>query len=84
VEYEGGCSKQSLYQSPRYVSQRYTSCLRIAYFSNVGRDDGRLGEEVQYVVQPWWEVRSTIFGKIHARDRPQFDAERLKKDGKDV
>ena len=58
--------------------------MSVAYLSNICRNDGRLSEEVEYVVQPQWKMSSTILCKVHPSNGAQFDAKRLKKDCENV
>jgi len=58
--------------------------MSVADFSNICRNDGRLSEEVEHVVQPRWKMSSTILRKVHPSNGTQFDAKRLKKNCEDV
>jgi hypothetical protein len=58
--------------------------LKRHYFSDISRNDGRLCKSVENIVKPWGKVSLAIFSEVHSRHGAQFDAQRLKEDGKDV
>src|SRR5690242_107043 len=57
---------------------------RNTHLRDISRNDRRLGKEVKNIIQPRREMRLAILSKIHARDRPQLDAQRLQEDGEDI